>query len=140
VNLRALRVFVVRCCCLLALSGCRSAEPAITLKTWRVVTLGDRVAPVGAGGNYLTMYFGPGTGRVSGFAGCNQYNATYTLVGDSLVIGPVVATRMACVDGMELESRFLATLPKLTHWQVNDSTLTLDGTGGVAVRLLTSQH
>jgi heat shock protein HslJ len=86
------------------------------------------------------MYFGPGTGRVSGFAGCNQYNGTYALVGDALTIGPVVSTKMACTDGMELESRFLATLPKLTHWQVNDSTLTLDGAGGVAVRLITSQH
>jgi heat shock protein HslJ len=120
--------------------ACKAAEPAINLETWRVVTLGDRIAPVGAGGNYLTMYFGPGTGRVSGFAGCNQYNGTYTLAGDSIAIGPVVSTKMACTDGMELESRFLATLPKVTHWQVTDSTLTLDGVGGVAVRLITSQH
>jgi heat shock protein HslJ len=85
------------------------------------------------------MYFGPGTGRVSGFAGCNQYNGQYALAGDSIAITAVRSTMMACTDGMELESRFLATLPKLTHWQVNDSTLTLDGAGGVAVRLTTRQ-
>ncbi len=126
---------MVRSCCLLALAGCPSAEPAINLKTWQVVALGDQVAPVGAGGHYLTMYFGPGTGRVSGFGGCNQYNGPYTLVGDSLTIGPVVSTKMACVESMDLESRFLNTLPALTHWQVTDSTLTLSGAGGVAVQL-----
>src|SRR5258705_10512558 len=79
---------------LLVLTACRNPEPAITLRTWRVVALGDRIAPVGAGGNYLTMYFGPGTGRVSGFAGCNQYNPPYTLVGDSFTIGSPGATRV----------------------------------------------
>ena len=77
----------------LAIVGCRPAEPAINLKTWRVVALGDQIAPVGAGGHYLTMYFRPATRRVSGFAGCNQYNGPYTLVGDSLAIGPVVSNQ-----------------------------------------------
>ncbi len=124
----------------LAIVGCRPAEPAINLKTWRVVALGDQVAPVGAGGHYLTMYFGPGTGRLSGFAGCNQYNGPYTLIGDSLTIGPVVSTKMACIESMDLESRFLSALPALTHWQVTDSTLTLTGAGGVAVQLRTGEH
>ncbi len=115
--------------------ACRSPEPAITLKTWRVVALGDQIVPVGAGGHYLTMYFGPATRRVSGFAGCNQYNGSYFLVGDSLVISAVRSTMMAFTDGMELEFRFLRTLPALTHWQVTDSTLTLTGAGGVAMKL-----
>jgi heat shock protein HslJ len=117
------------------LMGCRPPEPAINLKTWNVVALGTQMAPVGAGGHYLTMYFGPGTGRVSGFSGCNQYNGPYTIAGDSIAIGPLVSTKMACIESMDLESRFLGTLPTLTHWHVTDSTLLLTGAGGVAVRL-----
>lgn len=123
-----------------ALAGCRASEPAIALKTWNVVALGSQMAPVGAGGHYLTMVFGPATGRVSGFGGCNQYNGPYTLVGDSIAIGPVVSTKMACVESMDLESRFLSTLPTLTHLQVTDSTLTLTSAGGVVVKLRLGEH
>ncbi|MBW8771810.1 MAG: META domain-containing protein [Gemmatimonadetes bacterium] len=140
VDLRVLRAFVVRSCCVLAFAGCRSSEPAINLKTWNVVAIGSEMAPVGAGGHYLTMYFGPATGRVSGFSGCNQYNGPYTLVGDSIAIGPLVSTKMACVESMDIESRFLSALPALTHWQVTESTLTLTGPDGMALKLTPGEH
>jgi heat shock protein HslJ len=124
----------------LALLACRAPEPAINSKNWNVAALGTQISPVGAGGRYLTMYFGPGTGSISGFGGCNQYSAPYALTGDSLTIGPVVSTKMACTESLELESRFLATLPKLTHWQVADSILTLTGPDGMALKLTLGEH
>ncbi len=37
-------------------------------------------------------------GKLSGSAGCNNYNASYQVDGDSLTIGPVASTKMACPE------------------------------------------
>ena len=143
VNLRALRASVVRSCCWLALAGtagCGSDAPPITGKEWVVVALGDRIAPVGAGGHLLTMNFDYASGRVSGFAGCNQYNAPYVLAGDSLIFGPAVSTKMFCLETDSLERAFLGAIPAVAAWQLQDSLLILSGPGGVAVRLSSNEH
>jgi heat shock protein HslJ len=61
-------------------------------------------------------------GAVAGTAGCNTFHATYTAGPDSIVVGPVAATRRACLgDGVEQQEReFLAALQSATAW-------TLDG-------------
>ena len=104
-----------------------------------MVAIGTQQTPVGAGGRYLTMHFDAATSRVSGFSGCNQYNAPYTLHGDSLTFGPAVSTQMACIGNADSAERaFLGALPAITTWQLPDSTLTLVG-GGVAVQLMSTK-
>ena len=120
---------------ILAVIGCGPSAPPITGKEWVVVAVGDQIAPVGAGGRYLTMHFDAEGSRVSGFSGCNQYNASYTLTGDSIAFGPAISTKMACLGGMEEEARFLAAIPGVSRWQSSDSTLVLHGGAGVAIRL-----
>ncbi len=39
-------------------------------------------------------------GRINGSGGCNNYNGSYTLEGDTLSFGPVAATRKACVPAL----------------------------------------
>jgi heat shock protein HslJ len=119
----------------LALVGCAPTAPQLTGKEWVVTAVGDQLTPVGAGGRYLTMRFDAEGSRISGFSGCNQYNASYTLAGDSISFGPAVSTKMACLGGMEEEGRFLAALPGVARWQASDSTLVLYGGAGVAIRL-----
>lgn len=43
--------------------------------------------------------------RVSGNAGCNNYNATFTLADNQLVVGPIMSTKMAC-PSLEGETTF----------------------------------
>ncbi len=133
-----LRASVVRSCCWLALAGaagCGSDAPPITGKEWVVVALGDRIAPVGSGGHLLTLILDDSTDHVSGFSGCNQYGGSYSLSGDTLKFGPLVSTKMMCIDAIDLESIYLAALPTITTWRLSDSTLTLSGAGAVAVKL-----
>ncbi|MDR0824431.1 MAG: META domain-containing protein [Prevotella sp.] len=49
-------------------------------------------------------------GRVFGNAGCNRYNAPYTLDGNTMTFGAVVATKMACpnLKGEELFTSLLS--------------------------------
>ena len=71
-------------------------------------------------------------GALSGFAGCNQYNAKYeTSDSDGLTITNVVTTRMACAEeAMTLESQFTAALEKVTTYSISGATLTLRDADG----------
>jgi len=68
--------------------------------------------------------------RLSGSAGCNRFSGTYSVDGDTLKAGPLMATEMAC-PGMELEQAFfklMATPVSLTF--ADDGTLILTGSEG----------
>ncbi|WP_417443517.1 META domain-containing protein [Joostella sp.] len=49
------------------------------------------------------------TGKVFGFSGCNRINGTLVVEKDSLAIGELVSTRMACKN-QNLESSFLSAV------------------------------
>jgi heat shock protein HslJ len=68
---------------------------------------------------------------VSGSAGCNTYNGTYTLDGDALKIGPLATTRMACDPAiMDQETLFLAALAASTTVEQTGATVTLRNAAG----------
>jgi len=115
---------------LLLATGCAGGDqPSITGREWTVVAIDTVLAPVGAGGRPITVRFDDSTGRIYGFAGCNQYNANYTLTGDSLALGPAVSTRMACEGYDALEQHFLANLAAATHVKWDGQVLILSGNG-----------
>ena len=50
-------------------------------------------------------------GNISGNAGCNTFNATYTITGDAVEIGPIMSTKMACEEPMStVEAAYVAAL------------------------------
>jgi len=52
-----------------------------------------------------------GGGRVFGFGGCNRFSGTFSVSGETLAIGPLVATRRACPgDAMQRETEFFRIL------------------------------
>ncbi len=74
-----------------------------------------------------TIDFGT-DGTVSGSAGCNTFNGTYTVDGSSISFGPLASTKMACpVADMAVETAFLAGLSGATSWSIQALTLTLEG-------------
>jgi heat shock protein HslJ len=78
----------------------------------------------------VTARFDDGT--LSGRSGCNQYTTTYEVDGDSLTIGPDIAsTQMACGPAQTaVETAFLARLPNATGFAVDDETLTMTDDSG----------
>jgi heat shock protein HslJ len=63
-------------------------------------------------------------GAVAGHAGCNSFRGTYVVDGQSVKIGPLAATRMACAeDVMKQEREFLAALESAVTWAVEGDTL-----------------
>jgi heat shock protein HslJ len=83
-------------------------------------------------GTEVTAEFGT-DGRVSGSGGCNRFSGEYTLEGDSLAIGPVASTRMACFEpeGVgEQESAYFAALARTASWTFRDERLQLRAADG----------
>jgi heat shock protein HslJ len=80
----------------------------------------------------VTAEFGT-DGRVVGSGGCNRFSGEYTLEGDSLAIGPVASTRMACFEpeGVgEQESAYFAALARVASWTFREERLQLRAADG----------
>lgn len=74
--------------------------------TWRLTGLPGQTLPAGRKRDAVTVTFE--AGRVHGFSGCNQFMGSYTLKGESLVLGALGGTMMACPEpAMSVENRFL---------------------------------
>lgn len=80
--------------------------------------------------------FGP-DGQLAGNGSCNTLRGRYTLTGNTLKIGPIVTTRMACAtQAMEQEDRVLTALERAATARVPPhGFLTLaDADGAVLLR------
>jgi heat shock protein HslJ len=70
-------------------------------------------------------------GNIMGFAGCNNYNAQYTLSGQQLytgmgiTIGPIVSTKKYCAETSDTETTYLQILQKAKTYTVNGNGLTI---------------
>jgi heat shock protein HslJ len=73
--------------------------------------------------------------QVSGSGGCNRFSGGYTTDGDSITIGPLASTLMACVGEADaVEADYLARLGQAATYAITDGTLTLsDGAGQVVL-------
>ena len=88
----------------------------------------------------ITLRFADGSATGSG--GCNQYRATYTQSGSSLTLGPVAATKRACVDpeGNRRETEYFDALSRVTSFTISGDRLTLRDAAGTAVLEFTSSR
>jgi putative lipoprotein len=74
-------------------------------------------------------------GSASGFGGCNTFNGGYELDGDSITIGPLAATLMACEDAKSAaEAAYLPALEAVDSWAIEDGELVLSTDGEETLR------
>ena len=110
-----------------------SAAPAaagLSGTSWVLAGLGNLPLP---GKVQVTAQFGT-DGTVSGNAGCNSYNGSYTVNGGSIIFGPIVSTKMACPEAqMAVETAYLAALGTAATWSIGtDGRLSISGPDGKA--------
>jgi heat shock protein HslJ len=85
-------------------------------------------------GTVITLQFQQGT--LSGFAGCNSYNGSYTATPAAtdtytVTISGITNTQMACpTEVMNQEQLYLTTLPTVTTATIQGDTLTLKSPQG----------
>jgi heat shock protein HslJ len=117
-------------------SAMAGADTSLAGSEWSLVALGGEPAPAGAGDRPATLVFTPGTNRVGGFAGCNRTGGSYVIKGDSIRFSPMILTRMACDQGMELEQRFVGMIDSARTWRRTADTLELMGEAGTVIARL----
>jgi heat shock protein HslJ len=97
---------------------------------------GDAITSV-VGDATLTADFAD-DGTVSGNAGCNNYNGPYEIDGDSISIGPLAGTKMACSSDelSKQETDYLAALELAESFTVTGNRLDLLREGGTIAATL----
>ena len=78
-------------------------------------------------GTTITANFGA-DGNLTGNAGCNDYNGSYTVKGDQITIGPLASTRKFCNDPegvMDQEARYLSALGTAATYRIDGNSLEL---------------
>ena len=109
-----------------------AGPPTLDGTSWR---LSDYVSPDGqtftvpAAVTPLLAFDG---GQLTANAGCNTFNASYTVTGDAIEIGPIMSTKMACEEPMaSVEAAYLAALEAVNKVAVlDDGKLQLWDDGG----------
>lgn len=93
-------------------------------KTWICQSLFEREV---AGDAKLTLEFLP-DGTVKGNGGCNAFNGTYTLAGESVTFGPLASTKKSCGPSAdEQEYTYMSFLARIKTLKVDGDELDLYG-------------
>jgi heat shock protein HslJ len=75
-------------------------------------------------------------GRVSGSAGCNSFGGSASFGEQTVEVGPLVSTKMACDKSiMDQEAQFLLVLGAAVDWEIEGTTLRLTTADGRALEL-----
>lgn len=91
---------------------------------WKLETIEGKDAISEFNGKVPIMIFNSTSHKITGNAGCNDYNTTFTLSNHVLEIGPFITTRMDC-ENMEAESRFINLLPGKVDIEIKNNLLVI---------------
>ena len=126
--------FLSGCCRVPAQAGGGAAPARLEGTAWQLKELpGPQSAALGRLTRPVTLRFE--SGRLSGFAGCNNFSGSYALDGDQLKIGPVASTQMACPEpGSSIETAFHKALSGTLRYAVDGDHLTATTAAGDTLR------
>lgn len=104
---------------------------------WKLTHLGDTPAPTPVRQQEAHLIFAAHEQRVSGCGGCNRVMGGFEINGDKLHLDRMAITRMACLDGMGQEQRFLKSLGDVARYRIDgDRLVLLDRSGEVVARFI----
>lgn len=110
-----------------------TGNAALVGPTWVLQSLPGTANIAGNGGRMPDLRFAD-DGNAGGFSGCNSLGGPYTVSRDSLRIGPLAMTMMACPDGMEVERAYASALDRVVRFERQDATLDLFDASGLVAR------
>lgn len=98
-----------------------SVQPAKLQGTYKVT----QVSGTELGMIEPTIIADSSSSKISGYAGCNSYNASFTMTTTNLTFGDMATTRVACIQGMEQERKFLEAMAKVNRHTLENGKLLL---------------
>ena len=120
---------------ILPLVACSAADPAASDPlhgtSWVLVAY-RKTRPIP--GTTITAAFEDG--QVRGSAGCNSYSASYQVSGDTIAVGEIAITEMACLEPegvMEQETISMEVMRDAQTFRLIDGQLQIFGSDGEAL-------
>jgi copper homeostasis protein (lipoprotein) len=98
-----------------------------TNKYWKLIeVMGQPVVVDSLQNREPHMILHPTDNRVSGNGGCNSFTGTYQLEANNRIrFSPIAATKMACMNSMEVENQFFKALESADSYYVKGDSLQL---------------
>ena len=106
-----------------------AAGPPFEKTYWKATELVGKPVPPASRNREAHLVFEQ-DGRMAGADGCNRITGTYERTAEAIKFGPLVSTRMACVDTGEIERAFREALQKTGRWKIVGNELELSDIGG----------
>lgn len=116
----------------LLLSACSISGPSTTIlnnkksslydTNWKLLEEDEVVK--GFNANDVSLQIDANEFKVSGYAGCNNYQTTATLDNGSIKFGPIASTNMLCPDA-KIERSFLNVLDDVNRYEIKGNELYL---------------
>lgn len=100
-------------------------DVSLTDTYWKLTEIDGQPATLGAVGREVHMVLTSEGHQVHGFSGCNRFTGSYERDESQLRFRPLASTRMACLEGMDQEQRFLELLTKTMRFTINSDNLAL---------------
>jgi len=114
-----------------ACGGDDDAEAPASLdgSSWRLVEGMDLTIP-----DDVEMTIAFEAGRASGSGGCNRFTGSYEQDGESISLGRLASTRMACEEEvMSAEQAYHSALESVSSWSATGGVLVLTDSSGQAL-------
>ncbi len=108
--------------------------PTLRGTQWALVAEGSAGASAGTDAQRAPhLQLDPAQMRVSGYSGCNRMFGNFELQGSQLRFAGLGGTRRACLEGMDVEQRFLEALQAVQGWRIAGQELLLTGADGATL-------
>jgi uncharacterized lipoprotein YbaY/heat shock protein HslJ len=114
---------------------CAASSPAPQLQEtrWRLTRLAGKPVILAQQQQEPYLIFRAADNIVAGSTSCNNLNGTYRLNGSALSLSGIAVTRMACAQGMDIETGLFTALGKVVAWRTVGQNLELLDPGKVVV-------
>jgi putative lipoprotein len=103
----------------------RKPDAPLTNTYWKLVGIGNEPYRHNTNNREPRLRFGREEGALSGFTGCNNISGGYVVDGDRLDLSEIAVTQKACVEGMDVERRFLQALRQVNRFEISGDSLRL---------------
>ncbi|HET9220378.1 MAG TPA: YbaY family lipoprotein [Terriglobia bacterium] len=115
--------------------GAPAPAPPLQDTRWKLTRLSGKPVILAERQQEAFLIFRAADNGVAGSTGCNKLTGTYRLNGNALSLSGIAVTRMACVQGMDIEGGLFTALGKVAGWKIAGQNLELlDSGNGVVAR------
>lgn len=109
-------------------------KAALENTTWALLELNGKTITVEVNDKAPYLELNSKKASAYGFGGCNRFFGSYETSGQSLTLGALGATRMACPEGMDQEQELFTALGTVTRYEIHGAKLMLFATKKLVAR------